>query len=66
LDIFKTSEGWSAILAAILGVFVAKGALSQQAADFALSVIGGLLAVIFQRMVKKGIAGNVPFQPATK
>jgi hypothetical protein len=45
-------------------VFVSQGVLSQQASDFLLSVIGGLIAVIFQRAVKKGIAGGVPFQPS--
>lgn len=66
LAVFRTSEGWSAVLAAILGAFVSQGALSKPTADFLLTIIGGLLAVIFQRAVKKGIAGGVPFQPLNK
>lgn len=64
LAVFKTSEGWSLIVAALLGVFVTQGAMSQQTADFVTSIIGGLIAVIFQRFIKKTIAGSVPFQPA--
>lgn len=61
-----TSEFWAAIAAGLIATLVSQNVLDPSVAKPATEFIGGLLAVIFQRGVKKVIAGGIPFQPLNK
>ena len=62
----KTSEFWSAVIAAILGVFVSSGVLTPEMSDFASKLIAGLVAVIMARVSHKLSNGGTPFVPLPK
>jgi hypothetical protein len=64
---FQTSEGWGALFAGILGVFVSAGILTPEMAKTAVDILVALITVILLRVAKKtATPGEVPFQPVAK
>ena len=60
----QTSEGWAALIAAVLGVLVTNGIISEAMAKVALDIITALLTIIIARVVPKIVTpGEVPFVP---
>jgi hypothetical protein len=58
---FETSELWLALVAALLPVLVAHGAISQEMAALALTAAGTAVPLVLQAIVHKFRAGLVPF-----
>ena len=63
METLKTSEFWSAVVVAVLGVFASSGVLPPEVADFAGKLIAGLVAVIVARASHKLANGGTPFKP---
>lgn len=59
----KTSELWTAMLAAVLGVLVQFGVIQQTAVPIVTQTIVGLATYVAGRVAHKVVNGAVPFQP---
>lgn len=61
---FQTTEGWTTLASAILGVFVSAGILTPEMSKTIVDIIAILLTVALARIVPKAVTpGETPFVP---
>jgi predicted membrane channel-forming protein YqfA (hemolysin III family) len=63
LGALRTSELWTSLLAAVLGVLVQQGVITQSAVAPTEQLAAGLIAYVIGRVAHKVTNNAIPFQP---